>query len=205
MNHTHVHAVVEIVDKTGKATGAASTGVNVVAKAIAASHAFRKYDWLKNAPIKNTSDNLRGMVVNANARIVYDFAVKYGSKIERFNTFATVATALIDSAEETLDILQSKDSSDIKVAKLGTQATAVAMNVLTGVVTGPAQILLLSMQGYCNIVDIARGERIGTCGRTLKAIDAVIESSAKQVSDGKNIYTFVNTTINPKISKVLGF
>jgi hypothetical protein len=204
MNHTHVHAVVEVVDKTGKATGAVSTSVNVVAKAIAASHAFRKYDWLKNAPVKNTSDNLREMVVNANARIVYDFSVKYGSKIEKFNTFATVATALADSAGEILDIIQSKDTWDIKSAKLGTQATAVAMNVLTGVVTAPAHSLLLSMQGYCNIVDIARGERIGTCGSTLKAIDAVIESSAKQVSDGKNIYTFVNTTINPKISKALG-
>jgi hypothetical protein len=117
MNHTHVHAVVEIVDKTGKATGAVSTSVNVVAKAIAASHAFRKYDWLKNAPVKNTSDNLREMVVNANARIVYDFSVKYGSKIEKFNTFATVATALADSADEILDIIQSKDTWDIKSAK----------------------------------------------------------------------------------------
>jgi hypothetical protein len=205
MDHTHVHAVVELVDKGGKAAGAAESSVNIVARGIAASHAFRKYDWLRKAPIKNASGSLRGMVVNGNAKVVYDFTVKYGTKIERFNTFATIAVALADSSEQIHDIVQSNDSWDLKSAKLGAQATAIAMNVLTGIVTAPAHAVLMSMQGYCDMTDVARGRPVGTCGRTLKAVDASIESAAKQVSDGNSVYSFVNTTINPKVSKVLGF
>jgi hypothetical protein len=204
MDHTHVHAVVELVDKGGKAVDTANSSVNVAAKAIAASHAFRKYDWLSMAPLKNASKDLRGMVVNRNAKVVYDFTVKYGSKIEKLSTFATVAVALADSAEQTYDILQSKNSLDVKAAQLSTQATAVAMNVLTGVVTAPVHAVLMSLQGYCDMADLVRGARVGTTGGTLKAIDAVIQSSATQVSNGNNIYIFVNTTINPRISKALG-
>ncbi|MGD0363415.1 MAG: hypothetical protein ABSC93_21235 [Bryobacteraceae bacterium] len=204
MDHTHVHAVIELVDKGGKAVDTANSGVNVVAKTIAASHAFRKYDWLRKAPVKNASGNLRGMVVNGNARVVYDFTIKYGSKIERFNTFVTVAVALADSFEQIGDIVQSKDPGGLKCAKLGTQATAIAMNVLTGIVTTPAHAVLMSMQGYCDMADVARGIPVGTCGQTLKAVDAIIESAAKQVSDGNNIYTFVNTTITPRVSKAFG-
>ena len=155
-------------------------------------------------PIKNSAKNMRGMVINAKARMVYDFTIEYGTKLEKFNTFVTVAVALADSAEETWDILQSKETWDIKTAKLGTQATAVAMNVLTGIVTAPAHALLLSMQGYCDMKDVLGGQAIGTCGSTLKALDSAIMTSAKQVSDGKIIYTFVNTTINPQVSKLLG-
>ena len=68
MDHTKVHAVVELVDKGHKAVGIAKK-VNLVARGIAGSVAFRKYDWLRNAPITNVSDNLRGMVVNGNAKV----------------------------------------------------------------------------------------------------------------------------------------
>jgi hypothetical protein len=204
MDPTQVHTVVELVDKGGKAAGVADSSVNVVAKAISASHAFRKYDWLKMAPLKNASKNLRGMVVSGRAKVVYDLTIKYGSKIEKFNTFATVAVALADSSEQTYKITQSKASWDAKAAQLSTQATAVAMNVLTGMVTAPVHAVLLSMQGYCDMADIAQGKPVGTCGQTLKQIDTIIESSAKQVSDGNNIYIFVNTTINPAVSRALG-
>ena len=204
MEHKRAHATVELIDKGGKGVDFANSSVNVVAKSIAASEAFRKYDWLRKMPIKNSAKNMRGMVINAKARMVYDFTIEYGTKLEKFNTFVTVAVALADSAEETWDILQSKETWDIKTAKLGTQATAVAMNVLTGIVTAPAHALLLSMQGYCDMKDVLGGQAIGTCGSTLKALDSAIMTSAKQVSDGKIIYTFVNTTINPQVSKLLG-
>jgi hypothetical protein len=205
MVHNKVHMSVELVDKGGKAVDTLDSGVNIVAKGIAASHAFRRYDWLNKAPIKNVSNNLRGMVVNGKAKVVYDLTVKYGTTLERVSAFATVAVALADSFEQIYDIIQSKDSGDVKASKLATQTTAIAMNVLTGTVTAPVHIALRSMQGYCDIADLVRGAQIGTCGGTLKAIDAIIESSAKQVSDRNNIYTFVNTTINPRLSKALGF
>jgi len=62
----------------------------------------------------------------------------------------------------------------------------------------------MARQGYSDIADLVRRVSAGTTGGTLKSIDSVIESSAKQISDGNNIYIFVNTTINPRISKALG-
>jgi hypothetical protein len=103
------------------------------------------------------------MVMNGSAKVVYDLTVTYGTKIERFNTFATIAVALADSAEQIYNIVQSRDSWDRKSAKLGTQATAIAMNVLTGIVTAPAHAVLMSLQGYCDMSDVARGKQIGTC------------------------------------------
>jgi len=61
------------------------------------------------------------------------------------------------------------------------------------------------LQGYSNILDVAKGKPLGRYGQTLKAMDASIESAAKQVSDGNNTHVFVNTTINPKVSKMLVF
>jgi hypothetical protein len=203
MNNAKVRAIVELVDQGGKAIDVADKGVNLVAKAILVSHAFRKYDWLLKGPINNASGNLRGIVVNGNAKVVYDFTVRWGTKIETVNTFATIAVALADSAAQTYAIAQSNDTWDLKGAKLGAQATAVAMNILTGIVTAPVHGVLMSMQGYCDMSDVALGRQIGTGGRTLKAIDSIIESAAKQVSDGDGIYTFVNTTINPRVSKAL--
>lgn len=110
----------------------------------------------------------------------------------------------MDSSDEILDILESKSSSDIKAAKLSTQATAIAMNVLTGIVTGPAQMILKSLQGYSDIADVLRGAPLGTTGQVFNALDQSIDSAAKEVSDGNKIYIFVNTVINPRVSKLLG-
>lgn len=204
--HAHMHAAVEIVDKTGTGISVADQGVNVVAKGILAAQAFRKYDWLGLLPAKNVSQNLRGIIVCAKARVAYDFVVKYGTKLERFNTYMTVAVALADSLDEVIDIVEANEPSSVKAAKLGAQTTGVAMKVLTGVVTAPVHLILTSMptQGYCDMADIALGQQVGKCQQTLKLIDTVVESSAKEVSDGNNIYTFVNTTINPRVSKALG-
>ena len=205
MDHSRLHAIVEVVDKGGKVKdGAESAGT--VAKIITASHAFRKYDFLDSTPAVNTAGTLRGMVLSAKWRGGYNLSVKYAAQFEKYHlgSLASVMVGIADSAEEINEIWESKDSLDIKAARLSTQATAIAMSVLTGVVTGPTHALLLSMQGYCNMTDLVRGQAIGSCGQTLKAIDASIQTAAKQVSDGNNIYLFVNTTINPKVSRMLG-
>jgi len=203
MNHAQIHAAVEVVHK---GVDAAESG-GKLARVISASHAFRKYDWLHNVPMHNVRGNLQGMVLSARWRSAYNISVKYGEVLEHYHVaaFATVAAGIMDSSDQILGILQSKDSWSVKSARLSTQATAVAMNVLTGVVTGPASLILMSLRGYCNIAEVALGKPVGTYGQTLSAVDASIQSAAKQVSDGNNIYIFVNTTINPRVSQALGF
>jgi len=53
------------------------------ARAISGSEAFRKYEWLKAAPVKNVGGNFRGMVVSARWRAVFDFSEKYIQKTEK--------------------------------------------------------------------------------------------------------------------------
>jgi len=210
VHHSQIDAAVEvgssIAQKTDKAVSTAESAGNI-ARVIAASHAFRKYDWLRNVPVPNKANNtLQGMVLSARWRGAYNITVKYGNTLERYHvgTFAAVAAGLAESSGQILKILESKDSLDTKAARLSTQVTAVAMNVLTGVVTGPAHAILLSLQGYCNMADVITRKPVGSYGQTLKAIDVSIQTAAKQVSDGENIYLFVNTEINPKVSKMLG-
>lgn len=209
MHHAHVHAAVEVIHKaTHKTDKIVQTAESAgrVAKVISASHAFRRYSWLHNVPIHNVKGNLQGMVLSARWRAAYNITVKYGNTLEHYHVgaYASVAAGLADSSDQILSILESNDSWGVKGAKLSTQATAVAMNVLTGVVTGPAHLILLSLQGYCNIAEVTRGKPLGTYGQVLRAMDASIQSAAKQVSDGNNIYLFVNTTINPRVSRILG-
>jgi hypothetical protein len=205
MDHSKPHAVVEIVHKGNEIVEKAESA-GTVAKVMTASHAFRKYDWLHSAPKLNGSGNLRGMILNARWRGAYNISIKYAAQLEKYHVgaLASVITGIADSSKEITEIWESEDSMDIKAAKLSTQATAIAMNVLTGVVTTPTHALLTSLQGYCYIADMAKGKPVGTFGKTLKAIDASIQSAAQQVSDGNNIYLFVNTTINPKVSRMLG-
>ena len=113
-----MHAVVELVNKIGSGVGPADGVVNVVAKGLAASHAFYKYDSLAKAHLKNSGGNLREMVVSADAKVVYDLTVKYSSKIERVNTYATIAVALAGSA---ILIQGSRDGNSVIVSAIGLQ------------------------------------------------------------------------------------
>jgi len=61
MNSHRTHAAVEIVDHIGKGAekvGTAKDSVRV-ARAISGSEAFRKYEWLKAAPVNNVVGTFR--------------------------------------------------------------------------------------------------------------------------------------------------
>jgi hypothetical protein len=206
MDHTQIHAVVEI-SKKGEKVVETVDNTNKVAKGISAWQAFRDYDWLRGVPVKNAAGNLRGMVLSKDWNAAFQFTVRTGEVLEGLGAFAAIAVGMAESAEEIEDILNSKDAASVKAARLSTQLTAISMKYLTGIVTAPTHLLLTSLptQGYCDIVDLATRKPIGSCQKTLKAMDIAIQSAAQEVSDGNNIYTFVNTTINPAISKAVGF
>jgi hypothetical protein len=213
MDHIQAHSYVELIEtKTEKVERA-----NNVAKAITAAQAFRRYEWLQRvpgklvwnlgAPSKNAAGDFRGMVLSARWKSAFNVTVKAGEVLEKIGTFASIAAAITNSYGEIDKIVRSQESWDRKSAKLGAQLTGMAMHVLTGVVTPTAHLLLTSMpiQGYCDMVDLARGVSLGNCRETLKGVDSVIAVSAEEVSDGDEIYSWINTEINPRVSKVLGF
>src|SRR5664279_5506364 len=143
MNHNHVHAVAEIVKKADTTIGAAG-GVNAVAKGVSAWQAFREYNWLKAALVTNAVGDLRGMVLSKQWRAAFQFTVKTGKVLDKLGAFAGIAVGIAESYPEIDDIINSKDPWNIKGARLSTQVSAVAFNFLTGIVTGPAHLLLTS-------------------------------------------------------------
>lgn len=213
MNHNQVHVAVEIVDHTATATGKVVDTLdtsNKVAKGISAYQAFRDYNWLKGVPATNVAGDLRGMVVSAKWNAAFQFTVKAGDVLGKVSAFATLAVGVAESYGEIDAIVRSNDPWNIKSAQLSTQITGIAMKYLTGIVTAPTHAVLMSMpvQAICSQIDQSRGNRVGNtggCQWTLKALDTVIQSAAHQVSDGNDIYLFVNTTINPSVSRMLGY
>lgn len=213
MNHSQAHAYVELAEKTHEK----AEEMNTVAKAITASQAFRHYQWLQKipnkaawnviAPQRNAAANFRGIVVSGRWRAAFDVTVKTGEWLERVGTFLNVVGAVIHSYDEVERIITSREPTDVKAAKLGAQLTGVAMYVFTGLVTPTARVLLTSMpiQGYCDAVDLARGVSIGTCSQSARNIDVAIEMAAEEVSDGDEIYSWINTEINPRVSRAFGF
>lgn len=182
MEHKDVHAIMELVDTGGKSavkvTDVAEKA-NMVAKAISASQAFRKYNWLTQTPVKNIAGNMRGMVVSAKWNTAFQFTVKAGDVVGKVAAFATLAVAIAESYHDVERILSSNDPWNLKGAQLSTQVTGIAMKYLTGIVTAPVHMVLSSMpaQYICSQVDQANGHRIGDfggCQWTLNALDTSI-------------------------------
>lgn len=208
MFHTDVHAVAEIVDKADSAVSKTDKAAKVV-RAISAWQAFRQYDWLRSVPMMNSVGDLRGMVVSSDWRAVFTFTTKAGDYIDKAGTAVSVLSIMVSMAESYHDvdrILKSNQPPEMKAAQLSTQVTGIAMKYLTGIVTAPTHLFLtgLNSVGACDLVDRITKRQSGQCRQYVTAADIAIQSAAQTVSDGNKIFTFVNTTINPWVSKELG-
>ena len=221
MHHKQVHGVVEILESTSRQDDYVTWG-RLAARAVAASEAFRRYDWLKNVPVTNISGGLRGMVVSARWRAAFSILSQDEKALSQFSRVGKVmkgvelfghiafvagfAANVLKSLDEIEGILGSNDPWSTKAAKLGPQATSIASRTLAGFVTSGVDLLALSLQGYCQIADAATGNRfiqVGACQRKLQSMDASINSWVDRYTDGDEIYLLVNTYVNPRISRLL--
>jgi len=207
MKSTDLHVAIKIVDQAGGAIDKLSE-VNKVAQGVSAMQAFREFDWLKWAPVTNYAGDLRGMVISGEWRTAYQFTVTSGKVLDVASTAAAVAAlgiGIVESYSDMESIVKSNGPWNIKGAKLSTQVAGIAMKYLTGIVTAPMHAVLMSMpvQSTCPMIDESMKQPTGTCQQTLKFVDLSFQSAAQQVSNGSNIYTFVNTTLEPAIAKGL--
>lgn len=208
MFHTDVHAVAEIVDNADSVVSKADKAAKVV-RAISGWQAFRDYDWLRSVPLMNSAGDLRGMVVSSDWRAVFTFTGKASEYIDTAGTAISILSIMVAMAESYHDvdwILKSNQPPELKAAQLSTQVTGIAMKYLTGIVTTPTHLFLtgLNSVGACDLADRITKSRSGQCRQYLTATDVAIQTAAHTVSDGNNIYIFVNTTLNPWISRKIG-
>ena len=188
MNHHSVHAAVELADTyAGKAEGGLKA-----ARAIAASEAFRKYDWLRNVPVRNLSGNLRGIVVNKRWAVVFHFAEDGLKSVEKVTLLAALAENMAKAYHQTDAILESKDSWDMKAAKLSTQVSSVAIRTAAGAIPAGTHLLATSIGGYCQLAGLVGWQGAVRLDQKLKSLDASLTSSFEKVTDGDRMYAFIN-------------
>ena len=188
MNHHHVHVVVDV---GGKASEKVESGIKV-AKAVSASEAFRKYDWLRNVPVKNASGNFRGMIVSKKWATVFHFSEKILKPVEKITLVASLAENIVRAHHQIDSIIASRDGWDAKAARLSTEVSSIALRTVGGVIPAGAHMLATSLRGYCQIGGLAGLQEALAADQTLREIDAFITTSFEKVTDGENIRIFIN-------------
>lgn len=195
-----VRLVVEVADTTKNAAGYAKTAASLT-QAVSMTKAFRSYDWLRLKPLMNASGDLRGMVINARARSVYDFAIKGGNILNNVSTFAAVASALGSVYDESIVIVNSTDDPMSKAAKLSTQATSAAMRAITGILIVPEVLTLCHALSWASreAGQYFPGQRegFGVVAEFATDYSANVVSTFQTFTDGNNIYHYIQTTMNP--------
>jgi hypothetical protein len=188
VNHHSIHAAVEIGNHYAEDT---EKGFKF-ARAIAAAEAFRKYDWIKNAPIRNGSGNLRGMVVSKRWATVFHFAEDVLKPVENVALLAALAENIAKAHGQIDAVLSSTDSWDIKAARLSTQVDSVIIRTLGGAIPGGAHLLAMSLGGYCQIAGLAGSQGATNLDQKLKSLDTSFSSMFENVTDGNNMNIFIN-------------
>ena len=191
------HVVVELADK---AQGAIDTSENALKgiQFFSGSEAFREYNWLRQAPVLNASGNLRGMVVDKNARVVFNFSSNLLEKLDKYQNALVLASVIIELAKESdrvKAIAASNDSWEAKASKYSLIGSMAILRALTGTVPAAAHIVATSLEGYIGIADLATGHSKTTQKMLggLRAADARVTSTYNQVLDADNAYHFINT------------
>jgi hypothetical protein len=188
MNHKHIHAAVEIADRYAeKGEGSLKT-----VRAIAASEAFRRYDWIADAPVRNLSGNFRGIVISKRWATVFHFTENALKPVERIALVAALADNLFKARQQTAAILGSADSWDTKAARLSTQVSSVMLRTAGGVIPASADLLAMILGGYCQIAGLVGVQRAVDLDQKLKTMAVSFTSKFEKITDGDNIYLFIN-------------
>jgi len=191
MNHHNIHAAVEIASRAARNVEQGLKG----ARAIAGFEAFRKYDWIRNVPLRNTSGNLRGMVVSKRWATVFHFAEDALKPLEKLALFAALAENIGKSYHQFDQILESNDSWDGKAARLSTEVSSVMIRTVADGIPSGVHLLATSLEGYCQIASLAGSERAAHLDQTLRSLDLWFSSGFEKVTDGSNMNAFINKYI----------
>jgi hypothetical protein len=190
----HAHPTVEIVATCGEKVDKFTDNFDLANRsfrAIAGSHAFYKYDWIRALPTTNASGNLRGMVISARWRTVFNFSSEVvGKYAEGIGTLASVATDIAKDGWRFESIWKSQDSPFLKGMQFASLVGTMANHALLGIVPTGASAIYTSLEGYCRVMGLAGGQfqsAADQCINTLNQADAYVQTSYKYVTDNSNL------------------
>lgn len=191
--------VIDVADKT-------LNGINNIENVLkgvqffSGSEAFRQYNWLRQTPTFNTSGDLRGMVINSDARVVFNYSTNLIEKVDKFGNVLLIAGVVINLFNERGKIeaiAASNQPGTAKAAQYCLIGSMAIIQALTGVVPLATHVLATSIEGYIGLADAATGHSATTQRmlRNMRAADARVTSTYNQVTDAGNAYHFINTLV----------
>lgn len=145
-----------------KVMGQANKYLNIVS----ANHAFRRVQAEASGlmqPVLNKAHNLRGNVVSARWRAVFNLSIGYAEKLEKVEKlahFLEYASYLSGWAEEIEKVSKMQAPWQDRAAHLSFYATTAAVKMVNGTAKGILTGGLYAMQAGC-VVGGAVGRRLG--------------------------------------------
>jgi len=162
------------------------------------SEAFRRYNWLKAVPATNAAGNLRGMVINAKARVVFNYSTRALEKLSKYDKMLVLAGTIIElgkEADHIKAIATSNATTSEKASRLCLIGSMAILRSLTGLAPTATHLVAMSLEGYVQLAGLAtgRGAQAQTVVRTLQAADTRISALYSEVLDADNAYAVINT------------
>lgn len=161
-------------------------------KPISASEAFRKYSWLTGSPVLNKSGNLRGMVINARMRTVYNISSTAGDKL-------ALLSMLIEVGKEMSRIRKVYDTDmdgGEKAARILLLGSAGILRAVTSVVPTAFHLGSMVVQGYAQLISLLSGSSTGTAlSDKIASVDAQVSAIHRKQWDGETWYHVIEATV----------
>jgi hypothetical protein len=199
----HVQAAIEIVDQATHDL----ENLERTVKLIAASEAFRRFNWLKGVPIKNVNGNFRGIVLNASWRAIFQMSADAGELLSKVSLVTGLAANLAESRQEIAQVLRSTGSWSEKGSKLSLQASSAMIRAAAGSVPAAVHVGATSILGYCATASLMSGRSVGqgSCDTTVRGIDNYVHSTFDKYTSADEMYLLISTYVTPRLSTLLGF
>lgn len=160
----------------------------IAARAVAGFEAYRKYDWIRNAPILNDAGTLKGMVVSARWAAVFHFADKSVDVTNKVALFASLGTNIARSFGDVESIVGSNDPWNLKGARLADQVASICLRTVGGKALGSMDLAAQLMSSSLSLAGRAGLPGAPSLARKITNLDRRVDAWFNTMTDGNNIY-----------------
>jgi hypothetical protein len=176
------HKRADLIDRRLGQVDLARTSVQMVA----GGRAFRDYNALADTIGLSNAQNLRGMVVSKEWRVLFRHTSEVGEYMENIGYLASIAAEISKSAPLFQKIVDSSDSSALKGMQIASLAGSIAQKALVGAVPAGAHLIYRSLEGWCMLAGLAGSPvqpAATSCIATLQHADTLVQTAFDTITD----------------------
>ena len=177
------------LDKVNNTLGWANRG----AQLYSGVQAFRKYNWLTNLPGRNSVGNFRGMVIDKDAKMLFDITSKNAELLKLAGDallLAALALEIAKSVDRAKQILASNDDPAVKGERLSVMTSAVIFRTLGAPIVPGVHLVTRSLVLACGLTNDPKA-----CATTLQGVDAFVNSKYQQITNDDNIVHYIDSQL----------